>query len=203
MPGRLFLTTPFDQIARTLGVPAPAPQPQRLNMAPGEEVMVLTAEGFFPRRWGIIPVGRVNARGRPVMETIVNARGETVFDKSAFSGTGRGVVPVDGWYEWTGEQRKKTAWRIRRGDGAPLLFAAITDVWRAPGGRELPQVATVTCEPNADVAKVHDRMGVLLDPADVPRWLTGSKDEARALIRPLAEGLLDIGPATDVDWTRP
>ena len=40
-------------------------------------------------RWGMIPVGRVNARGRPVMETIVNARSETVFEKSAFQGVGR------------------------------------------------------------------------------------------------------------------
>ena len=62
------------------------------------------------------------------METIINARSETVFDKSAFEGVGRAVIPVDGWYEWTGEKRRKTAWRIFSGkDGSPLLFAAITD----------------------------------------------------------------------------
>ena len=56
-------------------------------------------------RWGMIPVGRVNARGRPVMETIVNARSETLFEKTAFQGVARCLVPADGWYEWTGAVR--------------------------------------------------------------------------------------------------
>jgi putative SOS response-associated peptidase YedK len=136
------------------------------------------------------------------METIVNARGETVFEKTAFSGTGRAVVPADGWYEWTGPARRKTAWRIARKDGAPLFFAAISDVWTAPGGASVPQVATVTCAPNADVAPVHDRMGAILAPGEVSEWLTSAPDRAHKLIRPLSEGLLDIAPAGDVDWTR-
>lgn len=203
MPGRLFLATPLDRIAGMVGFSAPPPEPARQNIAPGQELAVITPSGFQRMRWGIIPVGRVNARGRPVMETIVNARGETVFDKSAFRGTGRAVVPVDGWYEWTGEARRKTAWRIARKDGAPLFFAAIRDVWTAPGGLEVPQVATVTCEPNTEVARIHDRMGVLLAPGEVKTWLAGSEEDARRLIRPLDPGSLDITPATDVDWTAP
>ena len=202
MPGRLFLATPIAEIAQALGVApgACADQPPRRNIAPGQELAVLTGEGFRLMRWGIIPVGRVNARGRPVMETIVNARGETLFDKSAFAGTARAVVPADGWYEWTGTPRRKEPWRIARADGAPCLFAAICDIWTAPGGQQVPQVATVTCEPNADVAEIHDRMGVILAPRDVPLWLAGSEAEARALIRPLPEGLLTVAPAAGVDW---
>jgi putative SOS response-associated peptidase YedK len=207
MPGRLFLITPLAAIAKALGLPPPeamlGAMPPRRNIAPGQEVAVVTADGLRAMRWGMIPVGRVNARGRPVMETIVNARGETLFDKSAFAGTGRAVVPVDGWYEWTGEKRRKTAWRIARTDGAPCLFAAITDIWTAPGGLRVPQVATVTCAPNADVAAVHDRMGVILAPGDLPDWLHASPDRAARLIRPLGEGSLSVTPADDVDWTGP
>ena len=204
MPGRLFLSTPLQVLADLAGVPARiAPDPPRLNIAPGQELAVLTAEGWARMRWGIVPVGRVNARGRPVMEVIVNARSETVFDKSAFAGTGRGVVPLDGWYEWTGKTRRKTAWRLARADGAPLWCAAITDRWQAPGGRVLDQVATVTCAPNADVEPIHDRMGVLLDPAQVPVWLSGSEEAARALMQPLPEGVLRIEQALGVDWEAP
>lgn len=122
MPGRFFLTRPFFQISEFLGLESVWPDEQpRQNIQPGQEVIVLTAEGAGPMRWGMIPVGRVNARGRPVMETIINARSETVFDKSAFKGVGRAVVPVDGWYEWTGEKRRKTAWRIESADGTPLV----------------------------------------------------------------------------------
>lgn len=206
MPGRMFLTTPLSSLTALYGaesdIEALSP---RLNMAPGQELAVLVPDGpgrrLVSMRWGIVPVGRVNARGRPVMEVIVNARSETVFAKSAFDGTGRAVVPADGWYEWTGEKRKKTAWRIASADGAVLHFAAITDSWQAPGGRLLPQVATVTCAPNRDVAPIHDRMGVLLAPEDIETWLHGSEEAAAALMVPWPEGRLAITEAAGVDWT--
>jgi len=171
MPGRLFLTCDLDELAPEWSVNELDFGGLRRNIAPGQEVLTLTADGARMMRWGIIPVGRKNARGRPVMETIINARSETVFDKSAFEGVRRAVVPADGWYEWTGETRKKTAWSISPNDKSLLFFAAIYDVWNGPGGIEVPQVATVTCEPNADVREIHHRMGVLLTRAQVPVWL--------------------------------
>ena len=202
MPGRLFLERPMEEIADNVGVPGAPEQLARRNIQPGQDLAVLTTGGWQEMRWGLIPVGRVNARGRPVMETIINARSETLFEKSAFEGVQRGVVPVDGWYEWTGETRRKTAWRIAEKKGAPLLFAAIWDLWVAPGGRELAQVAMVTCPPNGDVEKVHHRMGVLLRQADVTVWLEGSEAEARALCVPWPEGQLWVEEARDVDWSK-
>ncbi len=203
MPGRLFLETSMMEIGQWVGhgVGEVSDEPPRRNIAPGQEVICLTTGGFRRMRWGIIPVGRVNARGRPVMETIVNARSETVFDKSAFDGVGRAVVIVDGWYEWTGEKRKKTAWRIQGNE--PLVFAAITDVWTAPGGREVHQVATVTCEPNADVKPIHHRMGMLLKKEAIDLWLNGTPKEVAPLMVPWPEGRLSIEEATNVDWDAP
>ena len=134
------------------------------------------------------------------METIINARSETVFDKSAFEGVRRAIVPADGWYEWTGQTRRKQPWRLHMRDGSPLFFAAISDVWVAPGGKSVPQVATVTCEPNEDVRPIHHRMGVLLRLADISAWLTGPEEVARGLLVPLPDGLLSVEHADDVDW---
>ncbi|WP_171175950.1 SOS response-associated peptidase [Ruegeria sp. HKCCD8929] len=203
MPGRFFLTTPMTQVAEALGTPVGdlAEEPPRQNIQPGQEIVTLTADGLTRMRWGMIPVGRVNARGRPVMETIINARSETVFDKSAFEGVGRAVIPVDGWYEWTGEKRRKTAWRIAPTNGGLLLFAAITDCWQAPGGTSVHQIAAVTCEPNAEVRPIHHRMGVILEPEDVQTWLSGDEEEAKALTQPWPEGRLAIEEASDVDWS--
>lgn len=206
MPGRLFLTTSPDRLAGFLGADPRLvrDEPPRRNIAPGQEVLVCAPDRLLRRmRWGMIPVGRVNARGRPVMETIVNARSETVFSKSVFAGFHRGLVPADGWYEWTGEKRRKTALRLARKDGEPLAIAAIWDIWRAPRGRELAQVATVTCEPSGDVRPVHHRMGVLLEPRDFSTWLEGSEEEASRLMQPLRDGTLLITEAADVDWTAP
>ena len=154
-------------------------------------------------RWGLIPQGRKNARGRPVMEVLVNARSETVFDKSAFEGVKRCILPAQGWYEWTGEKRRKTAWRISLNNGGLMGFAAIYDVWKAPGGLEVLQVATVTCEPNADVVEIHHRMGVILQPKDFPAWFGADLHKAAALMRPLPDGSLTVGVADGVDWDGP
>ena len=201
MPGRFFLERPISEVAAALGVSDDAVRSEkpRRNIAPGEQIVVLTAEGLSHMRWGLIPVGRVNARGRPVMETIINARSETVFDKSAFDDVGRAVVPVDGWYEWTGEKRRKTPWQISRKDGKLLFFAAITDVWTAPGGLRVQQVATITCEPNADVRDIHHRMGVILSSDDVPTWLSGPDELAIELMKPLPDGSLEVSKA-DPSW---
>ena len=205
MPGRLFLTTPMTEVAAVAGRSAGdlAEEPPRANIAPGQEIVTLTAQGFRRMRWGIIPVGRVNARGRPVMETLINARSETLFEKSAYLGTGRAVVPTNGWYEWTGEKRRKTAWSLSDRAGGLLWFAAITDVWKAPGGLEVHQVATVTCPPNKEVAPIHHRMGVLLEPAEIELWLMGSESEVTPLLHPWPEGRLSIVEAEGVDWSGP
>ena len=173
------------------------------NIAPGEAVVAFTLAGLVRMRWGIIPVGRVNARGRPVMETIINARSETVFDKSAFADVRRAVVPVDGWYEWTGAKGRKTAWQIRSRDDAVLWFAAIYDVWNGPGGITVPQVATLTCPPSGDVCDIHDRMGVLLSHDEINVWLAGDEAVARAVFRPWPDGRLQVSPVRDVDWSGP
>ncbi len=195
MPGRVFLTSSLQEIAAALRlnlVSTGFEVTERLNIGPGEQVLALNALGFAQMRWGIIPVGRVNARGRPVMETIINARSETVFDKSAFEGVGRAVMPVNGWYEWTGATRRKTVWRIAPKDGGLLFFAAITDVWRAPNDTLVQQLATVTCPPNADVEPIHHRMAVILHPSDVEAWLNGTEAEAEPLMKPWPVGRLEI-----------
>ncbi|MEO1639782.1 MAG: SOS response-associated peptidase [Pseudomonadota bacterium] len=190
MPGRFFLTEAVAGMA----------DPPRSNVAPGQDVIALTAEGARHMRWGLIPVGRVNARGRPVMETIVNARSETVFEKSAFADVRRAVVPASGWYEWTGQARRRQPWRITRKDGALLWFAAIYDIWKAPGGHEVFQVATVTCEPSADVRDIHHRMGVILEESQLDQWLNGDEVTAKSLMKPFPDGTLRVEKADDVDW---
>lgn len=206
MPGRLFLTANGAEIAAFFGAAAPEPfdVPPRRNIAPGQQVWVCDpTRRLTEMRWGMIPVGRRNARGRPVMETIVNARSETVFDKSAFEGVTRCLVPASGWYEWTGKTRRKTAWRIGRTGGGLMAFAAIFDVWTAPGGAKLAQVATVTCPPSADVREIHHRMGVILPPEAFTVWLQGDERDAAALMQPLPDGSLVVEEAADVDWTAP
>ena len=73
MPGRLILNSPISAVFAALPNIPPycGNEPARHNIQPGQDILVATRQGFQKMRWGIIPVGRVNARGRPVMETII------------------------------------------------------------------------------------------------------------------------------------
>ncbi|SLN52650.1 Putative SOS response-associated peptidase YedK [Roseivivax jejudonensis] len=202
MPGRLFIDAPLADAAREAGVPAPPAAEPRLDISPGEPLWTLTVDGFREMRWGLIPSGRTNARGRPVLETLINARSETVFDKSAFAGLKRAVVPINGWYEWTGPPRRKTRWALRDRDGGWLWCAAVWDEWQAPGGTRVAQLATLTCAPNAEVAPIHDRMGVMLSAEAIRTWLRGDEPEARALCTPLPDGRVAVSETPAPDTAR-
>ena len=144
-------------------------------------------------RWGLIPMGRANARGRPVIETIVNARSETLFAKSAFAGlSGAAWCRPAAGTSGRASAAARSAGRSAR-PGEPILAqAAVWDRWRAPGGAEVASLATVTCPPSAEVAVVHDRMPVILAPDAWPVWLGEAEGDAAALMRTVPEGVLTV-----------
>ena len=198
MPGRYYLTESLATLAEALEASSqlvdPGPRP---DAAPGEIAVVLVDQPrrLIEMRWNMIMSGRVNARGRPVMETITNARSETLFEKSAFEGVRRAVLPVSGWYEWTGKKGRKSRWRMSPVNAERFLFAAIWDVWAAPGGLEVLQMATVTVEPNADVAEYHHRMPAILNPENLYDWFSGGVDQAKALLSPAEPGTVLVQSA--------
>ena len=125
-------------------------------------------------------MGRTNARGRPVLDTIVNARSETLFAKSAFAGLRRCLLPVE---RLVRVDRRAAAQDALGGPGAvdaDPRVAAVWDLWKGPGGAEVASLASVTCAPNAEVAAVHDRMPVILPPAAWPVWLGEAEGDRAA-----------------------
>ena len=52
----------------------------------------------------------------------------------------------------------------------------------------------ITCEPNELMAELHDRMPVILDPADHYRWLDPSVLGAEELLRPCPAEWLEAVP---------
>jgi putative SOS response-associated peptidase YedK len=88
-------------------------------------------------------------------------------------------------------------WFAPPGDLA--CFAGIATRWtgvrrRAEGEVTLTLFGFLTCEPNADVAPHHPKAMpvVLTEPAEMRAWLTADWAEAKALQRPLADGVLRV-----------
>jgi putative SOS response-associated peptidase YedK len=199
LPGRLLLTATVAELAGHFGAQASGvAEAARPDAAPGALLAAVVSEGgrrLVAMRWGLIPMGRTNARGRPVLDTIVNARAETLFAKAAYAGLRRCILPVGGWVEWTGPPRRRTRWTIDAPGATIIAVAAVWDRWRAPGGAEVLSLATVTCAPNADVAPVHDRMPAILEPDAWPLWLGEAEGDPAAVLRPLPAGRLRVSAA--------
>jgi putative SOS response-associated peptidase YedK len=111
-------------------------------------------------------------------------------------------VPADGFYEWQKlDAKTKQPYRIVMADGSPMGFAGLWERWKDPASGETVRSFTiVTAAPNALCAPIHNRMPVILDPADFPAWLgeaPATADDLRALLRPFPAERMEahmIGP---------
>ena len=203
MCGRFTLTTDLDAaaLAELFGAQARVDELRpRYNIAPTQPaVAVLVERGqrvLNALRWGLVPAW---ARGRSIASRLINARAETLEQRSSFRdpfARRRCLIPSDGFYEWGG--RERTPHWIRLGDGSPFAFAGLYE--RGPGAGEaaaLPGTFTiVTTGANELVGTLHDRMPAIIAPDDYQRWLDPSRSaaEMHALLGPYPAEKMTVQP---------
>jgi putative SOS response-associated peptidase YedK len=91
-------------------------------------------------------------------------------------------------------QKAKQPYAIAMKDGAPFGIAGIWENWKEPASGEwIRTFAIITTDSNELVADIHDRMPVILTPADYARWL-GEEPDPRDLMRPFPADLLRMWP---------
>ncbi len=177
MCGRFTLTRPGALTAAFPAVSFPefsATRLPRYNIAPTQMVLGVRNDGRGTAeelRWGVR--GRINIRA----ESILSRRGPI---------RRRCIEFADGFYEWR--------------DGRPFYYAlrsaepfALAGLWEPLDGAAGCDV--VTCEPNALVAPVHDRMPVILAGSSVGLWLDPEPlppEVAAALLTPFDAGLMEV-----------
>jgi putative SOS response-associated peptidase YedK len=146
----------------------------RYNIAPGQIVPVIIAHS--PRRivlmrWGLIPHWAKDAKTAYKM---INARVETLTQRPAFRGLlshNRALIPACGYYEWKADGREKTPYYIHPQSEAFVAFAGLYDVWLNPTGEELYTFTIITTETDPFMARLHNRMPVVLEPDWEDAWL--------------------------------
>lgn len=201
MCGRFALKNPAAVRAAFDLADMPA-MPPRYNIAPTQEVAIIRADGRTRQvalaHWGLIPWWSPDAHGA---YSTINARAETVDVKPAFRDAfhhQRCLVPADGFYEWRLEHGVKLPHHVGRADGAPFALAGLWDVWRGPGG-DMLSCSIIVADANALVRPLHDRMPVVIAPADYERWLDpGNHDLAslKALLVPAPDDFFVERPAS-------
>ena len=189
MCSRYFLDAEGNVIAYTFRVPNGEKVKKRFNIAPTQEAPVVRMGAAGEReiallRWGLVPYW---AKDLKVGTKMINARSEGVAEKPAFRAAvqkRRCIVPATGFFEWQGEAGRKQPFAITL-PGAPLFaFAGLWETWKPQEGEPVQTFTIVTTDANSHVAKIHDRMPVILPMDAVDTWLTGPTDAALALLKP-------------------
>lgn len=204
MCGRFSRTSGRAALAEEFGIVhfADVDLRPRYNIAPGQDVETVVQDGaerrLGPMRWGFTASSTREPRLRPI-----NARAETVATSPLFREAFRRrrcLVVADGFYEWRREGRRKTPYYMCLRSGRPFGFAGIWSAQRAADGTRIGTCAILTCEPNALMAPIHNRMPVILRPGGRDRWLDPQAREGdlRAVLVPYPAEEMDAYPVSTV-----
>lgn len=150
----------------------------RYNIAPGQRVPIVrnTGQGneLLLARWGLVPHW---SREPGTKYSTINARAETVAEKPSYRDAFKGkrcLIPANGFYEWRRDADKKTPHHIHAPDNSLLAFAGLWDHWDKQG-EGFDSCSIIVTAASTAMRPIHDRMPVILNPAQYSTWLNSTR----------------------------
>jgi putative SOS response-associated peptidase YedK len=195
MCGRYTLSKAEDVLRDYLGVEVADDVDLPIyNASPGQHLPVILdiqPGRIIPVLWGIKP-GWAGARS----SLLINARSETVNEKPTFRKSfqsRRCLVVADGFFEWQATEDGKQPFRITMKSGDPFVFAGI---WQEIDGQ--PAYVILTTAANEVTRPIHDRMPVILEPAELEPWLSPETrvEDVQKLLNPYPEDSMKAYPVS-------
>ncbi|HKF47766.1 MAG TPA: SOS response-associated peptidase [Terracidiphilus sp.] len=181
---RLGLPTTFEILPSYNVAPQTFQPVVRLNEETGERELA-------SMRWGLVPFW---AKEPKIAYSTINAKAETLATSPAFREAlkrRRCIIPLDGFYEWQPVSAKvKQPFAVALKSGQLFGAAGLWDRWKDKStGQSLDTYTLITTDPNPLMEPFHNRMPVIVKPADYERWMAPA-DPARLpidLLRPYPE----------------
>lgn len=154
----------------------------RYNAAPTQPIPVIKdseSRDVSMLRWGLVPHW---AKDLSTGYKMINARSETLQERPSFKNAfknRRCLILADGFYEWQKPALKgapKAPFLFKLKNDHPFAFAGLWESWTSPEKNEIQTCTIITCEPNALLAKVHNRMPVIFDRHNCWDWLADRQE---------------------------
>jgi putative SOS response-associated peptidase YedK len=187
MCGRFTLHMPWSELVRLYRVHDDRRNLRpRYNIAPTQDVLAVRLNPAGEReavdlRWGLLPFW---AKDEKISYSTINARAEAVASKPAFREAfkkRRCLIAADGYFEWKAEASGKQPYRVTLDPEQPFSFAGLWERWERDA-RIVESCTIIVTEANELSRDIHDRIPVILDPADYDAWLDSSA--GKELLRP-------------------
>ena len=189
-------------------LPAEFKFPESFNVAPTQRVPVIRQKPqgrvLELLRWGLIPFF---AKGEPGKYSTINARIETVETSPSYRGPWkrgqRCLIVTRGFYEWhTNDDGRKLPYFIHLADQPLFAFAGLWERSVKADGSAIESVVIITMPANKLMQDIHNsgnnphRMPAILCREDHEAWLTGTVEEARAVLKEYAADLMVAWPVS-------
>jgi putative SOS response-associated peptidase YedK len=146
-------------------------------------------------RWGLIPFW---AEDPKIGYRLINARAESAATKPSFRSAFKSrLVVADGYYEWQKlDAKKKQPFYIHMKGGNLFAFAGLWDRWTPPDGQAVESCTILTTDANELNRPIHNRMPVIVNPADFGHWLNLAKrpDVLQELLLPYQSESMEAYP---------
>ncbi len=218
MPGRYTLvkkpisigTDEPEEIPSAIVAEDGAPEFQpRYNIAPTQENWIVRRQAENQNlvaslmRWGLVPSW---SKSGTTQSLLINARSETIAEKPSFKAAyqrRRCLVPADGYYEWKRRGKANQPYYLQLEDEGVFYMAGIWETWHDPAGNASESYAILTTQANDLVAKIHERMPVILIGGQALDWLVGApelleSDQRFQLFAPIDDGLMKCRPVNPI-----
>ena len=163
------------------------PGVERFNVAPTQEVLAVVRDGEDAERemrllrWGLLPKWAKDPKAGYKM---INAKAETLRERPAYRPlvgkfNHRCLIVADGFFEWMKAEDPKQPRQpvhFTVDGGEPFAFAGLWTRAKIEG-EWVASCTLLTTQPNEVVARVHNRMPVILQGEDAEAaWLDPSTD---------------------------
>lgn len=175
------------------------------NMSPTQSVPVILVRDDKQQlelfRWGLVPFWAKDVASA-AKYSLINARSEEITEKRSYAQAfqkRRCLVPLSGFIEWIrppeGSKAPKRPFAIHLKDAEIMSVAGVWEHWESKEtGDRVDSFSILTTEANSFMAKIHDRMPVILDKRDEKAWLDPSNQKTESLkkfLKPCATKWLD------------
>lgn len=204
MCGRFALNASPEEIKTQFNVKILPGLVPNYNACPTEPILILVqAEDSELRgelfRWGLIPFF---SKEIPKTNPLINARSETVEKMPSFKKSfkyKRGLVVMNGFFEWSNVEGIKQPYFVYRNDKKLLAIAALWDMWESPQGEVIYSCCMITTPPNESLVAFHNRMPAILNSREQNLWLNPCNEDTQSLkeiLKPYPDDLLTMFPVT-------
>lgn len=203
MCGRFALAATGEEVAEHYQLPEIPFVVPRYNIAPTQPVAAVRLNHAGQReltffQWGLIPSW---AKDPSMGSKMINARSETAGEKPAFRAAfkrRRCLLPATGFFEWQAVGGRKQPMYIHAAGSGIFSLAGLWEIWQSADGGVLETCTILTTSPNELMEPIHNRMPVILDPADYNMWLAPDTplDQLNHLLRPFDTAPLAAYPVS-------